>query len=220
MRIVLVLLTLVAPLAFAQSHARHGRGAAPGPDAGARPGDDALTCEQLLAEMGSITSSPGMQNLLAQQQAMVAGSASEMAKHPELLPKNVPQGTLDNLNQLAGTQADPSAAAPGDSGAAPAGAPPPPQPETPRRPGIGKIIGQGLLSNFGGGRAAAAEQQRELEKMAAAGRAAQEAQQPAIDAAQAQVASQGPQMERGMHLAQLAEAKGCAQQAPPQQGAH
>ena len=227
MRIVLVLLTLVAPLALAQSNGRHGRGAGSDPDAGALPGDDALTCEQLFAEMNTLMAGSGMQNMLAQQQALAAASASQVAKHPEYLPKGQAAETLNNLNKLNSAQADPNAAqstAPptADAGAAQAGDSHAQEPADdlapPRRPGVGKILGQGLLSTFGGGRAAAAAQQRQLEKMAEEGRAAQAAQQPALDAAQAQTAAQSGQIMRGQHLAKLAEAKGCAQQAPTPQG--
>src|SRR5215472_5732884 len=82
-----VLLMLVAPLASAQSSAKSGRGATPDASAGAQAGDDALTCDQLYAEMNTLMTGSGMQNMLAQQQLIAGQSLREVAKHPELLPK-------------------------------------------------------------------------------------------------------------------------------------
>lgn len=232
MRKFLVLLMLVAPLASPQSNEKGGRGATSDASAGAQAGDDALTCDQLNAEMNTLMTGSGAQSMPAQQQLSVGQSLSEVAKHPELLPKGstgVSKEALDNLNKAAAAQGNPNAVQGATSPAADSGnsqasdssaSDKASEAGATRRPGLGRVLGQGLLSNFGGGRATGAAQQRELRREAEQGLAAQAAMNATATSAQAQIATEGGNVARGMHLAQLAQAKGCAQQAPPKEGAH
>lgn len=216
MRTLIVLLALAAPLALAQTPGPGANGASGADASGARPGDDALTCEQIRAEMSSIIADPATQNVLGQQQAATASGAAAIGAHPEAAPSLSPEARA----QLGGGAAKPSAQPPTATGAAPPAEPDGAQANaSPKRggklKGLGRALGGGAIGAFGGGGAARAEQQRQIEQMGAAGRAAQEAQRPALDAQQASVAAASPQLMRGMHLAQLAEAKGCAGQGAP-----
>jgi hypothetical protein len=228
MRALVVLLLLVAPLALAQTKGPKGSAAAP-PDPGARPGDEALTCEQIQAELSSVTAGPGFQNLAAQQQGIAALAANQLAAHPEA---RMPPAAAAQLNSLAAG----AASAPGaqSGGAEPAqstanqpsadAAAAPTDEQSDSRPkrggmfkGIGKALG-GVGGAFGGGRAqhqSIEQMDRQMHQMAAEGKALQEAQRPLVEAQQAQLAGMSPQVMRGTHLTQLAAAKGCAAQQDP-----
>lgn len=198
MRAIPVVLMLAAPLAFAQS--RHDSTAAQPDASGALPGDDALTCEQLRTQLNSIASDPAFQSLMAQQQALAGGTASQVAQHPEAA-----QGNADQLRRLAGPEGAPAR---DQASAPPTEVPQGQQPEQGRKKrGLFKALGSGIGGAFGADRAA---QQRQIEAMGKAGREAQAANKAALDAQAAEVNGMSPQMMRGMHLMQIAQAKGCA----------
>ena len=206
MRTLLVVLTFTAPLAFAQTDETSARGTAPAAAASERPGDEALTCEQIRAELDSIIADPAALSALAQQQEVLASAAGAIAAHPE----GAPALSTEALTALGGATADrsePQAITPAAEDTQSE------QDATPRRGGklrgLGRAAAGGVSGALGGSRAASAAQQRQIEQMGAAGRAAQEAQQPTMQALQAQTAAAAPQFMRGMRLAQLAEAKHC-----------
>jgi hypothetical protein len=230
MRAISVVLLLAAPLAFAQSH-RDSTAAQPDAS-GALPGDDALTCEQLQTQLNSMASDPALQSLMAQQQTLAGGTAGQVAQHPELA-----QGNADQLRRLGGSDGASAAdslgrlgagAGPTSSSDAGTGAPAPGQASTPaaeapqgEQPGqgrkkhgffkgVGKALGGGIGGGFGADRAAVAAQQRQIEAMGKAGRDAQAANKATLDAQATQVNGMSPQLMRGMHLMQIAQAKGCA----------
>jgi hypothetical protein len=215
MRTLFVLLALIAtPLALAQTHSSKSHDKQASADVpGAQPGDEALTCEQIQAEMTAIMSNAATQGALGTQQTLDAASATANA-HPEAVSGSSPEARA----ALGGGAANASAQPPPAEEAKQADSGDEPTVTRPKRgglKGLGKALGAGALGQFGGDRALQAEQQRQIQQMGAAGRAAQEARQPALDAQQAQLAAAAPQLMRGMHLQQLAEAKGCASQ-PPQ----
>jgi hypothetical protein len=214
MRTFIVLLALAAPLALAQTHDPAAHGAPAGADAsGARPGDDALTCEQIQAEMSSLLADPATQRVLAQQQTASAAGAAASAAHPEAAPGLSPEAQAALGGGAARPPAQPPPAADGAPANESAGDPAAAAPKSGGRfKGLGRALGGGAIGAFGGNRAARAEQQRQIEQMGAAGRAAQEAQRPVLEAQQADVAAASPQLTRGMHLAQLGQAKGCGSQ--------
>ncbi len=217
MRTMLYLLTLAAPFALAQTATTSADAAA-----GAQPGDASLTCEQIHAELTKIASDPAFQRLMASQQASAAGARSQLAQHPESA-RQIDPNALADLSGAAAT-GDPSAvqkaalnasqdkdstntAASGDQAPAP--------PKKKRRglfKGIGAAIGTGAAGAFGANRGAVAAQQAQIDAMGKAGHAAQDAERPVLDAQAAQAAQLSPQLTRGMHLTQLAEARGCARQ--------
>jgi hypothetical protein len=202
MRTLLALLVLAAPSAFAQTHDPNVHGQPAATDAsGARPGDDTLTCEQLKAEMSAIAADPPTQNAVGQGQSAISSARDAIAAHPEAAPPLSPEAQRE-LGRGSG-----QTSAPTTPGAKPADEAAGEQDDAPAKhggklKGLGRALGGGIGGAFGGGRAARAEQQRQIEQMGAAGHAAQEAQQ-------VPTATISPQLMRGMHLEQLAEAKGC-----------
>ena len=73
----------MAPLALAQTSHGRASGAAP-PDATAtHRGDDALTCEQIKAQLNTIAGDPAFQKMMAQQQRLASLGGDQIAQHPE-----------------------------------------------------------------------------------------------------------------------------------------
>lgn len=216
MRMTVSLLILVAPAALAQTSATGSDAAT-----GARPGDEALTCEQIRAELTGLTADPAFKSLLAQQEANAAQVGNGLARNPEAAGQIDP-GALAQLSAAAASgdasavrNAASSVAQTHDGTAAqssPAGAPPPKPKRRGLFKGIGAAIGAGAAGAFGADRGAVAAQQAQIEAMGKAGRAAQDAQRPVLEAQAAQVAQLSPQLMRGMRLTKLAEARGCMQQ--------
>jgi hypothetical protein len=226
MRAIPVFLIVAAPLAFAQTP--HGSTAStpPQPDAsGALPGDDALTCDQIQAQLNSIASNPAFQSLVAQQQAVAGGAASQAAQHPELA-QSIPEAQAQlgaGAAGVGGPAAGGTATTPNQGNAQATDTAQGGQPEQGRKKrglfkGVGKAFGSGIGGAFGADRAAVAAQQRQIEAMGKAGREAQEANKPLLDAQAAQLSGMSPQMMRGMHLMQIGQAKGCSAQ--PSAGGH
>jgi len=196
MRSLAVSLVLVAPLALAQPNSSTSRSApeAQADATGARPGDEALTCEQLQAELATASNDPGLQALLGQARAMAGANAQTLARHPD--PTGRQAQALAQLNAAATGNADTATQA---TVATNAGADEqsqqPPKEDTAKRRGLGGL-GKGLGAAFG---IAPRVNAKEAERQAAENR-------KEIEAAQ----KQNPQMMRGMHLLQIADAKGCS----------
>ena len=163
MRTVVVLLMLMAPLAFAQRSGPKAPGAANA--AVGASADDALTCEQIQAEMTSAMGNQGTQNMLAQQQAVAAGASSQVASHSDIPPdaRSTMLAQLGAANAgAANASALPPGAAPAPDQSQAADSSRSEQADEPTKKrggvfkGIGKALGGGAIGAFGGNRAAAA----------------------------------------------------------------
>jgi hypothetical protein len=110
MRTKVVLLMCAAPLAFAQALAddNHAPAAAPAmaqPDtSGARPGDDAMTCEQIQSELLNLSSQPSVQ---AATNAAVAqaGAATKQGEDQQITPQKKHGGFFKGIAKAMGVGA-------------------------------------------------------------------------------------------------------------------